>query len=278
MTDHNEPVIEITWRYDPDHEPADEQPATAEEALFILQRGNRVFADLRKSYVIPVSAEELGLGGLHQQTPIAAVLGCADARVPLELVFSQPANDMFVVRVAGNVLDGACVGSIDFAINNLPSIRAVAIVGHTQCGAVRAAVEAYLDPTTYLAMSANLPLRSVVDPIMAAVRGADSALRAKYGHDREEQPGYRMALLDTAVVLNAAVGADALRRIYAEHLGAELQVVFGVYDLASRLVGLPDADKSWRQGLVVPPVESDMIPFVEAVVDSLYVRELLAGR
>mgnify|MGYP001191834630 CR=1 FL=1 len=271
-------MIEIVYQYDPANEPSAEQPATAEEAIFTLQRGNRAFADLAREgsqrYVIPVSAAEIGIG-VHAQTPIAAVLGCADARVPLELVFSQPANDMFVVRVAGNVLEGATVGSLDFAINNLPSIRVVAIVGHMGCGAVRAAVEAYLDPTTYLVLSANLPLRSVVDSIMAAVRGADMVLRTKYGHDRAEWPGYRDALLATAVVLNAALGADALRRIYADHLGANLEVVFGVYDLGSRLVGLPGRDSTWRQGLAVPPAKAEMTSFVESVVDSVYVRELL---
>ena len=73
-----------------------------------------------------------------RQTPFAALLGCADARVPLELVFSRSANDAFAVRVAGNVLGAECVGSLDFAVTQLPSIRVVAVVGHTGCGAVGA--------------------------------------------------------------------------------------------------------------------------------------------
>lgn len=270
-------MIEIVYQYDPAAEPQP-APASAEEAIFTLQRGNRAFADLAREgnqrYVIPVSAAEIGIG-VHRQTPIAAVLGCADARVPLELVFSQPANDMFVVRVAGNVLEGACVGSLDFAITALPSVRLLAVVGHTGCGAVRAAVDAYLDPRAYLGLSANLPLRAVVDLLMATVRGADGALRERYGHERDDQPGYYEALLDTAVVLNAAVAADAVRRMFAPSLSEQLQVVFGVYDLASRLVGVPDANVSWRQGLFAPPHATDMEEFINGVVQSVHVQRLL---
>lgn len=278
--EHNEHVIEIVYQYDPDNPPDHARPATADEAVFTLQRGNRAFADLAREgaqrYVIPVSAAEIGIG-VNAQTPIAAVLGCADARVPVELVFSMPANDMFVVRVAGNVLEGACVGSLDYAINHLPTVRTLAVVGHMSCGAVKAAVDAYLDPRAYLGLSANLPLRAVVDALMAAVRGADSALRERYGHARGEQPGYYEALLDTTVVLNAAVAADAVRRMFAEYLGEKLKVVFGVYDLGSRLVGVPHTQLAWRQGLFEPPTKSEMVGFIDEIVRSLRVQDTLAG-
>ncbi len=279
-------VIEIAWQYDPHAEAASARPATAEEELFALQRGNRVFADLGRTggdrrYVIPVSAGELGFGDERgrgpQQTPAAALLGCADARVPLELVFAQPANDLFTVRVAGNVLDGACVGSLDFAVNQLPTVRVLAVVGHTSCGAVRGAVDAYLEPAKYLGLSANLALRGIIDMLMPVVRGADNALRDRYGHERAEHPGYYEALVDTAVVLNAAVSADAVRRMFATRLGPELGVAFGVYDLASRLVGLPHATSSWRHGLFPPPEESQTLAFVQDIVDSQHVQGLLAG-
>ncbi len=273
-------VIEIVYQYDPDNPLENTPPATADEAVFILQRGNRAFADLAREgaqrYVIPVSAAEIGIG-VNPQTPIAAVLGCADARVPVELVFSQPANDMFVVRVAGNVLEGACVGSLDYAINHLPTLRTLAVVGHMGCGAVKAAVDAYLDPRAYLGLSANLPLRAVVDSLMAAVRGADSALRERYGHERGQRPGYYEALLDTAVVLNTAVAADAVRRMFGDYLGETLQVVFGVYDLGTRLVGAPHTQLAWRQGLFAPPTTAEMESFVDDVVRSLRVQDRLAG-
>ena len=80
---------------------------------------------------------------------------------------------------------------------------------------------------------------------------------------------------DAAVVVNAAIAADAMQRIFAEHLGERLGAAFGVYDLASRLVGLPDLHLDWRHGLFPPPPEEQMPGFVDAVVRSLHIRALL---
>ncbi len=277
-------MIEITWPYDPDAHARRAEPFTAENSFFSLQRRNRAFADLGRDgghgrYVIPVAAEELGFGQVPGiaplQTPSAALLGCADARVPLELVFSQSANDVFAVRVAGNVLDGASVGSIDFAVTNLPTLRAIAVVGHTGCGAARAAMDTYLDPASYVGLSANLPLRGIVDAVTPAVRAADMALRAHYGASVVDRPGFSDALLDASVVLNTAIAGDAVRRIFADHLHEGLGVAFGVYDLASRLVGLPNQHDEWRPGLSSPPGPDETAGFLEQVVTSVYIRRLL---
>lgn len=279
-------MIEIVWQYDPEAGFVVREPATAEEAEFDLLQGNQMFADLGRRpgderHVIPVSAEELGFGDepghAPKQTPFAAMLGCADARVPLEMVFSQSANGLFVVRVAGNVLDSACIGSLDYAVSHLSTVRLVAVVGHTGCGAVRAAVDAYLQPAAYVGLATNLQLRGIIDTLMAAVRGADNALRDRYGHDRAEQPGYYEALVGTAVVLNAALSAHAVRRMFDAQLGDELAVAFGVYDLASHLVGLPSPTSAWRPGLFPAPKEGAAEQFITEVVDSHYIQELLAG-
>ncbi len=279
-------MIEIRWRYDPDADPVQRSPATAQEAQLLLHLGNRAFADLGREgasgeYVIPVSAEELGIGAEDgsdiPQTPMAVVLGCADARVPLELIFSQTANDLFVVRVAGNVLGGESVGSIDFALARISSVRLVSVVGHTGCGAVKAAVDAYLDPSSYLGLSANLPLRGIVDSLLAAVQAADNALRSQYGHERSTRPGYYEALRGCAVVLNAAVAGDAVQRMFSPYLSDQLAVTFGVYDLATRKVGLPGVD-SWRAGLFAPPGPEAMGHFLADLVSSGYVRQLLDAR
>lgn len=277
-------MIEIAWQYDPDAVAVEGKPATAQEALLALHMGNSAFADVGrtggpKRYVIPVSAEELGLGEepgkAPVQSPHAVVLGCADARVPLELLFSQSANDLFVVRVAGNVLGGACVGSIDFAVTQLKSVRLLAVVGHTGCGAVQASVDAYLNPEHYLGLSARLPLRGIVDAVMPAVRAGDTALRGHYGEQVVDKPGFERALVDAAVVLNAAIAGDALTRIFSSHLSERFAVVFGVYDLASRLVGLPDPQLEWRHGLFSTPGAQAAAGFAEDVVASAYIRALL---
>src|SRR5690606_21929282 len=138
---------------------------------------------------------------------------------------------LFAVRVAGNILGSDCVGSMDYAVTHLPSVRLLAVVGHTGCGAVQAAVDAYIAPNTYLGLSANLPLRRIVDTVIPAVHGADVGLRNHYGPVVVSRTGYRRALVDAAVVVNAATAADAMQRIFTEHIGERLGAAFGVYDL-----------------------------------------------
>ena len=116
-------------------------------------------------------------GTAAAQTPFALVLGCSDARVPIELIFDQSPNDLFVIRVAGNVLGVECLGSIDYAVANLgKSLKLVVVLGHTACGAVSAAVDSYLTPKNYAEIAFTHALRSLVDRIQTAVRGAASAL------------------------------------------------------------------------------------------------------
>ena len=181
-----------------------------------------------------------------------------------------------MVRVAGNVLGAECVGSLDYAITHLSSLRLLTVMGHTGCGAVAAAVDSYLRPIVYLGLSSELPLRAVVDAIMAAVRGADVALRRSHGEDVVSRPGYRLALIDAAVVLNAAVAADALRTMFEVRLGAELDIVFGVYDLVSRRVGLPtDSEMRWIPGLARAPHGDEFVEFIRTVVTSAHITRLL---
>lgn len=277
----------ITWLHDPNSGYAEHEPGSPGAAMTLLDEGNAAFAGIAPdspTLVLPVTAADLGFGAspgvAPGQAPFAAVVGCADARVPVEMLFLQSANDLFVVRVAGNVLGSECVGSIDYAIGHLPTVRMLAVVGHTSCGAVGAAVDAYLDPAGSLGLSANLPLRAIVDAIVPTVRAADVALHDAHGADVVGRPGYRAALLDTAVVLNAAVGADVLQRLFAERLGETLGVGFGVYDLASRTVGLPSAapeGPAWTAGLQEAPDVAALPALARAVAGSRYVGALLDG-
>lgn len=281
-------MTRISWLYDASLPPVAHEPASPAEAMALLDSGNAEFAGLNPTadepHVHRVSAEELGFGAVPgvapAQAPFAALLGCADARAPLELVFMQSANDLFAVRVAGNVLGGECVGSLDYAVEHLSSVRLLAVIGHTGCGAVSAAVDAYLAPANYLGVSANLPLRAIIDAIFPAVRAADRSLRAVHGSSVTRRPGFRAALIDTAVAINAAGGAEALAQLFTAHLGESLGVAFGVYDLASRSVGLPAADgagAAWRAGLVLPPEPEQFPDFASGVALSGYVRSLLDG-
>ncbi len=261
-------TIDVVYRFDLTRPARRPGPRSAVEALGRLERGNRSFATLLDGQahgprIIPVDPGEVGHGpqaGLAPtQRPFAAVLGCADARVPVEMVFQQRANDLFVVRVAGNGLGSGCLGSLRYAASNFAeSLRLVLVLGHSQCGAVSAAVDAFLKPKNYLSLAINYPLRAIVDSILVAVRTASVALETAHGPDVARQPGYRAALVEVSVAVNAALAAFALR----EELGTRrCRVVFGAYDLASRLVRLPLAPPGRSQaaeiGLLDAPTAED---------------------
>src|SRR5690606_1122094 len=105
-----------------------------------------------------------------------------DARVPLESVFDQSFNKLFVLRIAGNVLGAECLGSLHYAVTQLQdSLKLVAVLGHSKCGAVTAAVDAYLSVHEFADIDSTYPLRSLLDQIQIAVRGADRAFERLEG-------------------------------------------------------------------------------------------------
>ena len=251
--------MDIIYRYDPFQPALRSEPANAEEALAALTLGNARFAGLVAQMqrvtlgekldgplVIPISPLSLGLplwsGAVHQQAPFALVLGCADARVPIETILDQGFNDLFAVRIAGNVLGTECLGSIDYAVRHFgDSLRVVVVLGHSGCGAVSAAVDTYLSPSDYAEIAATHALRSLVDRIMIAVRGAAKALERVGGREVRKRPGYRELLVETAVYLNAAITAYDLSRELAVLDHRAVSVVYGVYDLSTlRVHSRPD--------------------------------------
>ena len=128
---------------------------SAHQSLSRLREGNRRFVESRQG---PPPRP-----GTSQQ-PFAIVLGCSDARVPAELVFGQGFGDLFVIRVAGNIVAPSQVGSVEFAAE-LFGIRLAVVLGHTQCGAVMATLDVLRRPKG--TESANL--RAIVDRIRPAV-------------------------------------------------------------------------------------------------------------
>jgi carbonic anhydrase len=118
---------------------ATEQAATAEAALAELKEGNRhhVQHRYRHPHETPTRQKSL-IGGQH---PHAMILGCADSRVPPEIIFDQGLGDLFTIRVAGNITDDAILGSIEYAAEHLHTPLLV-VMGHGSCGAVTAATEA----------------------------------------------------------------------------------------------------------------------------------------
>lgn len=164
------------------------RPASAEAALRRLMEGNRRYA----------AGEARGLDGspkrrreiAEEQSPFAVVLACSDSRVPPELLFDEGLGDLFVVRVAGNVVDDAVLGSIEYAVGELGTFL-VMVLGHERCGAVSAAVE---EAEEGAAPPAHVI--SLVDPILPA---AEEARR---------RPG---DLVDNTVRANVALSRERIR-------------------------------------------------------------------
>jgi carbonic anhydrase len=266
-------------------------PPNAQAALRRLEQGNVEFArslgDLANgtpgARVMRFEPEDLGIAGPDGtppvQEPFAAVLGCADARVPIEMIFSQASNDLFVVRVAGNILGAECLGSLDYALAHLgKSLRLFVVLGHSGCGAVTAAVDAFLNPGRYLQVASSHPLRAIVDRVFVAVRTAHTGLEAVYGSAVESKPGYRQALIETSVALNAAMTAATIRQEFRDRLG-EREVVYGVYNLVSGRVKLalePETGVAIR--LAAPPPAGEGFDNLAALVaGSAMVRDYLEG-
>ncbi|WP_165231194.1 carbonic anhydrase [Aquisphaera insulae] len=267
--------MDITYRYDP-HASVHPRPSrTAEDVIHNLQEGHlryrtmidrveRELVNEERQAPIVIEASPLSLGfsalGAQVQAPHALFLGCSDARAPIERIFDQPSNGIFVVRVAGNVLGTECLGSIHYAVMNLrSSLRLLVVLGHTACGAVSAAVDSYLSPHDYPEIGYTFALRSLVDRLHIAVRGAARSLARVCGVDVKQHPEYRAALIDTAVYLNAALTAfDVSSEINAIR-GAHVRVVYGVFDLADQHVrALPvDSQESNEKIFGEFPASSD---------------------
>ena len=130
------------------------------------------------------------------QEPFAIVLGCSDSRVPAELVFDQGLGDLFVIRVAGNIVAPSQVGSVEFAASRFGT-RLVVVMGHSQCGAVLATLEELLGRTT--TQSRNL--RSIVDRVRPAV---ESTIAGREQVDPD-------TLMREAIRANVRASADHLR-------------------------------------------------------------------
>jgi carbonic anhydrase len=191
--------------------------------------------------VIPSDPLSLGFTGgtglAPVQAPFALVLGCSDARVPVEQIFDQSPNDLFVIRVAGNVLGVECLGSIEYAVQSFEkSLQLLVVLGHSTCGAVSAAVDSYLAPKNYAEIAFTHSLRSLVDRIQIAVRGAAKSLQGVGGSSVVERADYRAMLIEAAVYLNAAITAYDVQRALAASSAACPRVVFGVFDLVDQHV------------------------------------------
>jgi carbonic anhydrase len=204
----------------------------AREALDRLREGNRRFVAEVRSHD-PLSRRERRNELAAGQEPFAIILGCSDSRVPAEIVFDQGLGDLFVIRVAGNIVAASQVGSVEFAAARF-STRLVVVLGHSQCGAILATLEELQQPTA----SQSKNLQFIVDQVRPSVEGL---LATELRHDPE-------ALVKQAVRANIRASADHLRHgsevleqlIKKEGLlvvGAEYSLETGVVDFFDGVPG-----------------------------------------
>jgi len=203
----------------------------ARAALERLREGNlRFVSEIRDHESLAGERRRLSL--TEGQEPFAIVLGCSDSRVPAEIVFDQGLGDLFVIRVAGNIVAPSQIGSVEFAAERFGT-RLVVVLGHSRCGAILATLEELGRPSA----DQSRHLRSIVDRVRPSVE-------ALLATDLAREPD---ALVDHAVRANIRASANQLRHgselleqlIHRDGLlvvGAEYSLETGVVDFFD---GLP---------------------------------------
>lgn len=196
---------------------------SAQEALERLREGNRRFVAGLGTEGGSVNPKRMTL--MQEQKPFAIILGCSDSRVPAEIVFDQGLGDLFVIRVAGNIVAPSQVDSVEFAASRFGT-RLVVVLGHSQCGAILATLEELQQPPSL--QSRNLS--SIVDRVRPAVEGV---LKTCAGHDMA-------TVVHEAVRSNVRSSADHLRhgsRVLEQLVRNEgLLVVGAEYSLETGMV------------------------------------------
>lgn len=193
---------------------------SAKEALRRLQEGNQRFVEgtLTSNANDPSKRSAL----VESQKPFAIILGCSDSRVPAEIVFDQGLGDLFVIRIAGNIVAPSQIGSIEFAVETFGT-SLVVVLGHTRCGAVAATLHEIRQPSA----SRSQHLSSIVERIRPAVEPL-ADMRTDLEHDQ---------LLQRAIRSNVRMAVNQLRHgsAFLEELNdaGSLLIVGAEYSLES---------------------------------------------
>ena len=193
---------------------------TAQEALMRLQEGNKRFVEGKSTYNTNDTRRRNEL--VDGQTPFAIILGCSDSRVPAEIVFDQGLGDLFVIRIAGNIVAPSQIGSIEFAVETFQT-PLVVVLGHTRCGAVAATLTQIRQPQA----SRSQHLRSIVERIRPAVEPL-SEIRTDLTPEQ---------LLERAIRSNIRMSVNQLRHgssfLEEIHDSGSLWIVGAEYSLES---------------------------------------------
>jgi carbonic anhydrase len=201
---------------------------SAHDALARLREGNRRFVNDEATLATILSRSHRAAVVTSPQEPFAIILGCSDSRVPAELVFDQGFGDLFVIRVAGNIVAPSQVGSVEFAAARFGT-KLVVVMGHEGCGAIAATLE----ELTGEAASTSRNLRSIVDRVRPSV---ETVLATR--------PADHATLVRESVRANVRVSTNHLRHgsalLEGMTQGEGLMVVGAEYSLATGVVDFFD--------------------------------------
>lgn len=197
----------------------------ARESLALLRDGNlRFVADVRSHDTLPSRARRIELAAGQQ--PFAVILGCSDSRVPVEIVFDQGLGDLFVIRVAGNIVAPSLVGSVEFAAEQFGT-RLVVVLGHSQCGAIQATLEQLQRPKE----NQSHNLHSIVDLIRPSV---EDLLATDLRHNLKELIHQAVRANIRASVNHLRHGSEIIEQLVRSQgllvVGAEYSLETGVVD------------------------------------------------
>ena len=187
----------------------------ADDALERLLAGNQRFVADKRAYPDQTSAHrrELTVG----QHPFAAILGCTDSRVPPEIIFDQGLGNLFTVRIAGNIVDNASLGSLEYAVQHL-GVPLIVVLGHSCCGAVQAAL-------------AGGDMQGQIATLVAAIRPAVKLARNRPGETLDQAVRINISM----VVSQLRTAAPILAPLVDE---GRIKILGSHYDLASGVVEL----------------------------------------
>ena len=205
---------------------------SAFKALDRLKQGNKRFVSGEGVREIGVDHSQR-MAQMIDQNPFAIVLGCSDSRVPAELVFDQGVGDLFVIRVAGNIVMPSQIGSVEFAAEKFGT-KLVVVLGHSQCGAILATLEELEQPSE----NRSPNLRRIVDAIRPAV---EDLFQASQGDHRQDLVQAAVRANIRASINHLRQGSEILESLIQEEW---LQIVGADYSLETGIVEFLDDHQS----------------------------------
>lgn len=201
---------------------------SAKEALERLKEGNQRFVSGEHS-IDTINKQAHRASFVDDHTPFAIILGCSDARVPAEIVFDQGIGDLFVIRVAGNIVASSQIGSVEFAVERL-HVPLVVVLGHTGCGAVMATIDELENPSD----EKSLNLLSIVNRIRPTI---EPLFETELSKDPDR-------LLESAIRANIRAATNHLRhgsQLVEQFIDKDKLIVVGAeYSLATGKVDFFD--------------------------------------